>query len=83
MTARKVGPTDPEEAIRFHRGLCIIGGRKVECPNCKFGMEPLKELSRGMGNQDFFKCPFCGTVVLCSGENITKAGRLKATRNGV
>lgn len=44
----------------------------MECPECEMTMEILNELSRGMGNQSFAKCPFCGTVVLCSGEIITQ-----------
>jgi len=45
----------------------------MECPNCKLkGTEELGELSRGMGNQVFFKCPACGTVALWSGEVLTQ-----------
>lgn len=45
----------------------------MECPNCNKQLTELVELSRGMGNQTFFECRHCGTVVLCSGKLITQS----------
>jgi len=45
----------------------------MECIACETEMTEIKELSRGMGNQRFLKCPVCGLICLVSGDTITQS----------
>lgn len=44
----------------------------MECPECKDELKKMDDLSRAMGNEVFFECPKCGTVVLMSGDKISR-----------